>query len=141
MHARIAAAAAALEQAKAALKPVPAKIAATDLDLHAKRARPHLARRGLQMVLRLLAFNAEAWLAEHLNAYLADPDEYRAITRNLLHQGGQIHDDPTGITVTLDRPDTPRVARALHLLTDELNATPARLPGDRRPITYQLAPT
>ncbi|MGV1009939.1 MAG: hypothetical protein ACOYBY_15215, partial [Dermatophilaceae bacterium] len=48
---------------------------------------------------------------------------------------------PTRITVTLDRPDTPRVARALHLLTDELNATPARLPGDRRPITYQLAPT
>ena len=30
----------------------------------------------------------------------------------------------TGITVTLDRPDTPPVARALHLLTDELNATP-----------------
>ncbi|MGB8381017.1 MAG: putative transposase [Dermatophilaceae bacterium] len=141
VHARIRAAQAALEQAKAALKPVPAKIAATDLDPDAKRARPHLARRGLQMVLRLLAFNAEAWLAEHLNAYLADPDEYRAITRNLLHQGGQIHYHPTRITVTLDRPDTPRVARALHLLTNELNATPARLPGDRRPITYQLAPT
>jgi hypothetical protein len=25
------------------------------------------------------------------------------------------------------------------LLTDELNATPAHLPGDRRPLTYQLA--
>ena len=35
------------------------------------------------MVLRLLAFNAEAWLAEHLNAYLADPDECRAITYQL----------------------------------------------------------
>ncbi len=46
-------------------------------------ARPHLARRGLQMVLRLLARGAEAWLAEHLNAYLADPDEYRAIARGL----------------------------------------------------------
>ena len=43
------------------------------------------------------------------------------------------------ITVTLDRPDSPRVAHALELLTDELNATPAHLPGDRRPLTYQLA--
>ena len=42
------------------------------------------------MVLRLLAFNAEAWLAERLNAYLRDNDEYRATLRNLLHLGGQI---------------------------------------------------
>ena len=92
------------------------------------------------MVLRLLAFNAEAWLAEHLNAYLADPNEYRAITRHLLHQGGQIDYTTTAITITLDRPDTPRVARALTLLTDELNNTPARLPGDRRPLTYRVKP-
>jgi len=139
-HARIRHAQTALADAKTALKPIPAKIAATELDPDAQRARPRLARRGLQMVLRLLAFNAEAWLAEHLNAYLADPDEYRAIARNLLHQGGQLDYTTTGITVTLDRPDSPRVARALHLLTDELNATPARLPGDRRPITYHVTP-
>ncbi|MDN5934212.1 MAG: hypothetical protein L0I24_24600, partial [Pseudonocardia sp.] len=138
-HKRIRDAQAALAAAKTALKPVPAKVLATDLDPDAKRARPLLARRGLQMVLRLLAFNAEAWLAEHLNAYLADPDEYRAITRHLLHQGGQVDYTRTSITVTLDRPDSPRVARALTLLTEELNNTPARMPGDRRPITYQVA--
>jgi len=91
------------------------------------------------MVLRLLAFNAEAWLAEHLNSYLTDPDEYRAILRHLLHQGGTINYTGTTITVTLDRPDTPRVARALEQLTQELNTVPAHLPGDRRPLTYQLA--
>ena len=90
------------------------------------------------MVLRLLAFNAEAWLAEHFNAYLVDPNEYRAILRHLLHQGGQIAYTPTAITVTLDRPDSPRVAHALKLLAEELNATPATLPGDRRPLTYQV---
>ncbi len=137
-HARIRDAQTALQKAKDALKPIPAKVAATELDPHAKRARPVLARRGLQMVLRLLAFNAEAWLAEHLNAYLADPDEYRAITRHLLHQNGQIDYNTNSITVTLERPDSPRVARALALLTDELNHTPARLPGDRRRITYQV---
>jgi hypothetical protein len=130
----------ALDEAKSALKPVPAKVLATELDPEAKRARPHLARRGLQMVLRLLAFNAEAWLAEHLNAYLTDPNEYRAITRHLLHNGGQVDYTTTGITATLDRPDSPRVARALTLLTDELNQTPAHMPGDPRRITYQVAP-
>ena len=46
-------------------------------------------------------------------AYLTDPDEYRAITRNLLHQGGHVEYTTTAITVTLDRPDSPRIARAL----------------------------
>ena len=147
-HQRIRHAQAALADAQAALGPIPAKIAATELDPDTKRARPQLARRGLQMVLRLLAFNAEAWLAEHLNTYLVDPDwgslplagEYRAITRHLLHLGGQVEYSTTGITVTLHRPDTPRIARALHLLTEELNTTPARLPGDRRPLTYHVKP-
>ena len=139
-HQRIDKATQAVEAAKAALKPIPAKIAATALDPDAQRARPRLARRGLQMVLRLLAYNAEAWLAEHLNAYLADPNEYRGITRHLLHHHGQIDYTTNTITVTLDRPDSPRIARALHLLTDELNNTPARIPGDRRPITYRVTP-
>ena len=139
-HARIRRAQTTLADAQTALKPIPAKVLATDLDPDAKRARPHLARRGLQMVLRLLAFNAEAWLAEHLNAYLADPDEYRATTRNLLHQNGQITYTNNSITVTLARPDTPRIARALQLLTQELNTTPPRIPGDPRPITYQVTP-
>jgi hypothetical protein len=38
----------------------------------------------------------------------------------------------------LHRPDTPRVARALALLIDEINHTPPAMPGDARPITYQL---
>jgi len=139
-HARIQHAQTALDDAKTALRPIPAKVLATELDPDATRARPQLPRRGLQMVLRLLTFNAEAWLAEHLNAYLADPDEYRAITRNLLHQGGHVQYGNTAITITLDRPDSPRIARALHLLADELNNTPTRLPGDRRPITYHVKP-
>jgi len=138
-HARIDAAIVAAEDAKTALRPVPAKVPATDLDPDAKRARPHIGRRGLQMVLRLLAFNAEAWLAEHLNAYLADPNEYRAIARNLLHLGGHVNYTTKTITITLDRPDSPRVARALQLLTEELNATPATMPADHRPLSYQLA--
>ncbi|MGH3612318.1 MAG: hypothetical protein ACRDRK_06920 [Pseudonocardia sp.] len=59
-------------------------------DPNAKRAVLATQRRSLQMVLRLLAFNAEAWLADRLNAYLADNDEYRATVRHLLQLGGRI---------------------------------------------------
>src|SRR5664279_2010105 len=138
VHARIDAAIAAADDAKTALRPIRAKVLATDLDSDAQLARPHLGRRGLQMVLRLLAFNAEAWLAEHFNAYLIDPNEYRAILRNLLHLGGHIDYTTTAITITLDRPDSPRVARALQLLTEELNATPTVMPTDPRPLIYHL---
>jgi hypothetical protein len=42
------------------------------------------------------------------------------------------------ITVTLAQPREPRLARALALLIDEINATPPQMPGDTRPITHQL---
>ena len=129
-----------LEEADIELRSHRAKMAADELDPAATRALPRLGRRSLQMVLRLLAYNAELWLSERLNAYLADPDEVRAITRHLLHQPGTITYRPGAVTVTIDRPDQPRIARALHQLTDELNATPAHIPGDTRPITYQTSP-
>jgi hypothetical protein len=55
----------------------------------------------------------------------------------MLHLGGQVDYTTSQITVTL-RPDSPRVARALELLAEELNATPACPPGDRRRLTYQV---
>ena len=56
-----------------------------------------------------------------------------------LHLDGHVDYTRNAITVTPDRPDTPRVARALQLLTEELNTTPPTIPGDRRPLTYRLA--
>jgi hypothetical protein len=99
-------------------------------------------RRGLQMVLRLLAHNAEHWLASHLNAYLRDDDEYRAITRETIIRGlaGAIGFTPGAITVPLQTPGQPRIARVLALLIDEINAQPPSIPGDDRPITYSIAP-
>lgn len=128
-----------LTEAKAAISGIPAKLRATDLNPDATRATPRLARRALQMVCRLLAYNAELDLARRLNTYLGDPDEYRTITRHLLHLGGHITFQPTTVTATLERPDTPRVARALGLLIEQLNTTPTHIPGDRRPLTYHLA--
>ncbi|MDQ3274099.1 MAG: transposase [Actinomycetota bacterium] len=136
---RIATARHAVATAKTERNTHPATPPANILDPDAKRARPHTGRRALQMVLRLLAYNAEYWLADRLNAYLQDPDEYRAITRNLLHLGGQLTYTTQTITVTLDPPATPRLFLFIYMLINEIYTTPPRLPADPRPITYQLA--
>src|SRR5664280_1337625 len=78
--------------------------------------------------------NGEAWLAEHFNAYLADPDEHRAILRHLLHLGGRVDYRPAGITVTLDRPDSPRVAHALRAAHRRAQRHPGA-PARRSPTT------
>jgi len=129
----------AVTAAKAALKAIPAKLPANQVIPGAQKAILRTRRRSLQMTLRLLAASAEHWLGNQLNDYLRDPNEYRAITRHLLHLGGTITCTPRVITVTLDPPAAPRIVRALALLIDEINATPPRMPGDTRPITYQLA--
>jgi len=121
---------------------IPAKLPASDIDPDAKTALLRTGRRGLQMVLRLLAHNAEHWLSNHLNAYLRDDDEYRAITRETIIRGlaGTITYAPAAITVDLDRPRAPRIARALTMLIEEISCTPPVMPGDTRPITYRLTP-
>ena len=130
-----------LAAATAARKKIPAKLPASDINPEAKTALLRAGRRGLQMVLRLLAHNAGHWLSAHLNAYLRDDDEHRAITRQTIIRGlaGTITWTPDAITVRLEQPGAPRIARALTLLIEEINATPPAMPGDTRPITYHLA--
>jgi len=132
----------ALEEAETERKQHRAKLPASQIDPAATRAVLHIRRRCLQLVLRLLAANAEHYLARHLNAYLQDDDEYRAITRETIIRGlsGSIAYTPKKITVTLDKPGQDRVTRALTLLLAEINNSPPTLPGDGRPITYTLRP-
>ena len=125
-----------------ARKDIPAKLPASDIDPDARKALLRAGRRGLQMVLRLLAHNAEHWVSNQLNAYLRDDDEYRAITRETIIRGlaGVITYTPDAITVDLDRPRAPRVARALAMLIEQVNNEPPVMPGDTRPVAYRLTP-
>jgi hypothetical protein len=129
-----------LTRARTDLDKVPARLPANEIDPEAQRAILRASHRTLQMILRLLAHNAEHWLANHLNAYLRDDDEYRAITRETIIRGlaGTITCTTTAITVTLSPPPARAVTRALRLLLDEINQNPPAMPGDTRPITYQL---
>ena len=82
---------------------------------------------------------SERWRA----APKVSPQVLDAAGRDVVVAAAWLHDVgyANEITITLDQPDSPRVARALELLADELNATPARLPEDRRLLTYQVAGT
>jgi len=132
-----------LAAATARRKTLRAKIPRDQLHPGAQRAILHTGHRLLQLVLRLLAANAEQHLADHLNVYLHDDDEYRAITRETILRGlgGTITYTTRAITVTLDQPGQPRVTRALACLLAEINHNPPVIPGDHRPITYHLART
>jgi hypothetical protein len=90
------------KDATAARKNVPARLPADQIDPGARTAVLRAGRRGLQMMLRLLAHNAEHWIATHLNAYLRDHDEYRATARETIIRGlaGTIAFTPAAITVT-----------------------------------------
>ena len=118
-----------LTATKTLLKAVPAKQPRQE-----PRARPRLERRALQTALRICAHNTEHWLAAQLDTYLQNPDEVRAITRALMHQPGTINYQPHTITVTIDQPDQPKITRALHALTQQLNTRPAH----KRPGCPQL---
>jgi hypothetical protein len=130
----------ALAAAETTRDTIPAKLPAHQINPDARRALLRTTRRALHMVLRLLAYNSEHWLATHLNAYLRDTDEYRATTRETILRGltGTITYTPHTITVNLNPPDSPKTTRALTMLLQEINTTPPHLPGDHRPITYTL---
>ena len=92
---------------------IPAKLPASAIDPDAKTALLRAGLRGLQMVLRLLADNAEHWLSGHLNAYCATTTS-TALSPARPHRGlaGTITWTPAAITVTLEPPGAPRIARA-----------------------------
>jgi hypothetical protein len=142
VHRRIDTAIASADDAKTALRPIRAKILATDLDPRRATSPPPPARPRTANDATTARVQRRSMAGRTLhNAYLADPNEYRAIVRNLLHLGGHIDYTTKAIRITLDRPERPRIARALQLLTEDLNATQATMSGDHRPLTYQLAQT
>jgi hypothetical protein len=132
----------ALATVQAARDKIPAKLPANLIDPDAKTALLRTGRRSLQMILRLLAHNAGHWLSNHLNAYLRDDREYRAITRQTIIRGlaGTITYAPEAITVELGTPDEPRVAHALALLLDEINIAPPACPATPGPSPTSSPP-
>lgn len=96
--ASVAAAKTALGEAKAALKGVPAKAPHNELGPKAKRAKPALAARALQMVCRLLAYNAERhyWRKNPLCRFRCHRDAVGSVNILQLATHGGVHPNRRG---------------------------------------------
>ena len=113
----------AVTAAAAARKDIPAKLPASASTLRQGRAM-RAGRRGLQMVLRLLAHNAEHWLSNQLNAYLRH-DDNTAPSPSEHHPRPRWHHhlEPRRDRRRLRAAPRPPHRRALALLIQEIVAT------------------
>ena len=130
----------AVAAAVTARKVIPAKLPASDIDPGARVALLRAGTAACRWCCDCSPATPSPGCGTDYNAYLRDDDEYRAITRETIIRGlaGTITWTPAAITVQLEPPGAPRIARALTLLIDQINATPPAMPGDHRPITYHL---
>ncbi len=111
------------------------------MDPEAVRALLRTGKRTLVKGIKHAVHNAEHYLARLFLKHLGDPEEYRAIFRSLLRQPGDLHYDQATrrVQVCLVSPDTPRVARALEALLEELNGMNLKTLDGRWSIRYELA--
>jgi len=124
-----------------ALECTPARLPRNEMDPEAVRALLRTGKRTLVKGIKHAVHNAEHYLARLFLKHLGDPDEYRAIFRSLLRQPGDLHYDQVTrrVRVCLVPPDTPRVARALEALLEELNGMNPKTLDGRWSIRYELA--
>lgn len=122
------------------LESTPARLPRNEVDPEAVRAILRTGKRTLVKGIKNAVHNAEHWLARRFLTHFGDPDEYRTVLRSLFQQSGTLHyRAETGqVTVRLVAPDTPRVARALGGLLEELNGSNPRTLDGRWAIHYEL---
>lgn len=99
---------------------LPAKVRRTDREPEAKIARPKTRRRVFVNALKILAHNAEKWLADRMG-----PGPYGAhalpILRALFNQSGRVALEQDRVVVEIDPLDTPRYQACVERLFEALN--------------------
>lgn len=98
--------------------------------------------------VKICAYDAEEWMLDRLVRHYGNAHDVRALLRSFAELSGQMETSfvydadgiaiPTGITVSLDPPDTPQHRQALRGLVNDLNAAGATYPGTAIPVTYRV---
>ena len=126
-----------LQDAQAAARATPAKIALSEHN-------PGMVRLDTETKLithpiRMAAYNAETILARALDGcYSRAGDEAYALIREALTTSGDIIPDGQIVHVRLDPLTAPRRTRALACLCDQLNATRTIFPGTKLTLRYAV---
>jgi hypothetical protein len=119
---------------------IPVQLPANTINPDAQRALQRTHRHAIPMALRLLAYNTDTWLADHLNIHLQDPNEYHAITRNLMHHNGLITYTPHTITITLDHHQPPASTKPSPTSSKNSTPTPHTPPATPAPSPTNSPP-
>ena len=89
--------------------------------------------------VKITAYNAEEWLLSILVRHYDNADDVRDLLRSFAALSGEMRRTPSGLLITLDPPDTPKHARALKGLCDDLNVLGVTYPGTEFPVIYNVA--
>ena len=127
-------------------KSLPTHVSLTDSGIH-REVLCHEAKAIMDRV-KICAYNAEEWMLDRLIHHYGNAHDVRALLRSFAELSGQmetsfVYDEagiaiPTGITVSLDPPDTPKHREALRGLVNDLNVAKATYPGTAIPVTYRV---
>ena len=97
-------------------------------------------RRLVVNALKIAAYNAERLSALRFNQYYRSSKDVFSVFRALLHLPGVVRPtDGDHLEVCLQRPDSPKIARALEDWLGELNQDPPRLLGDGPILHFTLS--
>jgi hypothetical protein len=100
---------------------------------------PRLERKLIADVVKIAAYNAQAWLAERLARHYANSNDLYDLLRSFAHLSGTLSRQADGdLRVCLQPPDLPLRRRALTGLCAELNLERPVFPGTNVAVHYEV---
>jgi hypothetical protein len=124
-----------MEQTRSQVRSLPKQVALSSLGPLPQE--PRLERKLITDVVKIAAYNAQAWLAERLARHYANTND---LLRSFAHLSGTlIRQADGGLRVSLQPPDLPLQRRALIGVCAELNLDRPVFPGTDVAVHYEVA--
>jgi transposase len=127
-----------IEETRSQLRNLPTRVPLSSLGRLPQA--PQLERKLITDVVKITAYNAQSWLADHLARHYANANDLHDLLRAFAHLSGTLIREPDGgLRVCLQPPDVPLHRRALAGLCAELNLGQPVFPGTNRSLHYEVA--
>lgn len=127
-----------IEQAQARRRALPPRVALSTLQ--GRQETVQLEPKLVTEVVKVAAYNAQAWLAQRLAQHYPHRGDLYDLLRSFAHLSGTMTRQADGtIRICLDPPDIPLCRRALDGLCQDLNLLHPVFPGTTSPVIYELA--
>jgi hypothetical protein len=126
-----------IEQTRSQVRTLPRQVALSSLGPLPQE--PRLERKLIMDVVKIAAYNAQAWLADGLARHYANTNDLYDLLRSCAHLSGTlIYQADGGLRVCLQPPDLPLQRRALTGLCAELNLSRPVFPGTHVAMHYEV---